>query len=134
MLFLSLTPEEITLIILAVAIVPILALIVYAIVVALRRSSKVIYERAQEISTSDDTSQVELFREVYGGVDNIKKVYKERGRISVQVIDIEKVQVEKLKELGANGVLLVGDTVKCSFGDRAPYIYNILTFGQNQNE
>jgi len=130
MIYFSLTGEEITLIILAVAIVPILALIVYSIVVALRRSSKRIEKREQEISTSDDLSQIELFREVYGGKENILDVLRERGRISVQVVDIDKVQLEQLRELGASGVLLVGNTVKCSFGDRASYIFNILKDGQ----
>ena len=133
-MFLNLGPSEITLIILAVAIVPILALIVYAIVVAIRRNNKRSKLRDKEISESVDVTQIELFNEVYGGKANIKAVKRELGRISVEVEDIEKVQVEKLKELGANGVLLVGSEVKCSFGDRASYIYNILMDGNKDNE
>ena len=100
---------------------------VYAIVVALRRSANRNVLRQQEMSETVDNSQVELFNEVYGGKDNIKDVKREMSRINVTVFDVEKIQLEQLKELGANGVLLVGDVVKCSFGDRAPYIYNILT-------
>jgi phosphotransferase system IIB component len=48
------------------------------------------------------------------------------SRISVTVNDLEKVEVEKLKEMGASGILLVDNIVKCSFGDRASYIYNLL--------
>lgn len=134
MTFLSLSAEAVTLIILAVAIVPILALIVYSIVVALKRSSKRNELRQKEISESVDESQLDLFNEVYGGRENINSVKREMGRISVEVKDIEKVQVEQLKELGANGVLLVGNVVKCSFGDRASYIYDILNTGKGNNE
>ena len=48
------------------------------------------------------------------------------SRVSVAVKDLEKVKTEELKEMGATGVLLVGNVVKCSFGDRAPYIYKLL--------
>lgn len=133
MQFLAMNPDTLTLIILAIAILPILGLMVYAIVVALKRSKLRDSKRQQEISESVDDSQVELFNEVYGGKENIKDVQREMGRISVKVEDIDIVQVEKLKELGANSVLLVGDTVKCSFGDRALYIYNILKDGHDIN-
>lgn len=134
MTLINMSNETITLIILAVAIIPILALMVYAIVVALKRSTKRNELRQKEISATVDDSQVELFNEVYGGKDNIKDVKREMGRIHVTVADIEKVQLEQLKELGANGVLLVGNVVKCSYGDRAPYIYNILTNKEGKNE
>ena len=37
-----------------------------------------------------------------------------------------KLMEEKLKELGAQNVLLIGDEVRSSFGDRAEYVYNLL--------
>ena len=40
--------------------------------------------------------------------------------------DIEKVDGERLKELGATGVLLVGDLVKASFSDRAKYVHKLM--------
>lgn len=126
--------QEWTLIILAIAILPILGLMVYAITVALRRSAKRNQMRAKEISESVDESQIELFTTVYGGKENIKDVKREMGRISVEVVDIEKVKVEELKELGASGVLLVGNVVKSAFGDRAPYIYKILANGNGEND
>ena len=48
------------------------------------------------------------------------------NRITVSVKDIEKVNGERLKELGATGVLLVGDLVKASFSDRAKYVHKLM--------
>jgi PTS system D-glucosamine-specific IIC component len=107
---------------------------VYAIIVALRRSLKTQKQREKEISESSDDTQFELFMNVYGGKDNIKDVKREMGRISVEVENIEKVDVEELKNLGATGILLVGNVVKSAFGDRAPYIYNILINGKDKND
>lgn len=128
--YLALTTDEVALVILAICIVPIAILMIYAIVVAIRRSNKTSVARKLEIESNHDDSQKDLFFHVYGGFDNIQDVKIEMSRISVTVVDIEKVVVEELKELGANGVLLVDNVVKCSFGDRAPYIYKILTDGR----
>lgn len=133
MTFLNISADNLTYIILAIAIVPIVILMVYAIIVALKRSTKRNELREKEISESTDDSQIELFTTVYGGKDNILDVKRELGRISVTVGDVEKVELEQLQELGANGVLVVGSVVKCSFGDRAPYIYKILA-GDDKNE
>ena len=43
-----------------------------------------------------------------------------------RVKDIEKVDGERLKELGATGVPLVGDLVKASFSDRAKYVHKLM--------
>ncbi len=48
------------------------------------------------------------------------------NRVTVKTSDINKVDGSRLKELGATGVLLVGDLVKASFGDRAKYIYKLM--------
>lgn len=48
------------------------------------------------------------------------------NRIIVNVKDIELVDAEKIKELGATGVLLAGNTVKCGFGDKAKYVYELM--------
>lgn len=111
---------------LALTIVPIAILMIYAIVVALRRRNLLGKEHQEKIESSDDESQIKLFFDVYGGKENIKSVTREMSRISVIVVDVDKVQTENLKDLGANGILLVDNIVKCTFGDRAPYIYDIL--------
>ncbi|HHX00669.1 MAG TPA: PTS transporter subunit EIIB [Acholeplasmataceae bacterium] len=133
-MLLNISSEIWAYIILAIAIIPIIGLMVYAIIVALRRSSKMQKQREKEISESSDDTQIELFMNVYGGKDNIKDVKREMGRISVEVENIEKVDVEELKNLGATGILLVGNVVKSAFGDRAPYIYNILINGKDKND
>jgi phosphotransferase system IIB component len=63
---------------------------------------------------------------LFGGEDNIEDVSLQMSRVSVIVKAMDKVKTEELKEMGATGVLLVGNVVKCSFGDRAPYIYKLL--------
>ena len=60
------------------------------------------------------------------GKENIENVEVEMSRLTVTVKDIDLVNPEVLKQNGANNVLLVGNKVKCSFGDKATEIYNIL--------
>ena len=133
MIYLNISADSLTYIILAIAIVPIIILMVYAIIVALRRSNQRNEQREKEIGESTDESQIELFTTVYGGKENILDVNRELGRISVTVEDVEKVDLERLQELGANGVLVMGKIVKSSFADRASYIYKILA-GDEKNE
>lgn len=133
MIFLM-SEDAVKLLILGLAIIPIFALMLYAIIVALRRSSRINKQRQAEIDADVDTSQIEIFLDVYGGANNIKNVTIQMGRITVDVENLELVRTEELQELGASGVLLVGSSVKCSFGDRAPYIYKILNDGKKVNE
>jgi glucose-like phosphotransferase system IIB component len=125
-MILLLSTQDLSLIILGICIIPILVLMIYAITVTIRKNRKLGLEREQEARTSDDQSQRQLFLEVFGGKENIENVMVQMSRISVTVNDLEKVEVEKLKEMGASGILLVDNIVKCSFGDRASYIYNLL--------
>lgn len=60
------------------------------------------------------------------GEGNILSVSKEMSRITVKVKDIDAVQGNILKELGAGGVLLCGDAVKCSFNENIDNIYRLL--------
>ena len=39
---------------------------------------------------------------------------------------IEKVDGDVLRELGASNVLLIGNEVRCSYEDRAEYIYKLI--------
>ena len=50
----------------------------------------------------------------------------EMSRITITVKNVEIVNADKIKELGASGVLLVGDKVKCSFKENVEEIYNEL--------
>ncbi|MFY9422435.1 MAG: hypothetical protein WBK54_05195 [Bacilli bacterium] len=121
-----LAKDDIALIILAVCILPIIILMVYAIIVAIRKNLVRSKEREEAIRASEDDSQRQLFIDLFGGEDNIEDVSLQMSRVSVTVKAMDKVKTEELKEMGATGVLLVGNVVKCSFGDRAPYIYKLL--------
>ena len=48
------------------------------------------------------------------------------SRLTVTVKDIDLVNPDSLKENGANGVLLMGNKVKCAFGDKAEEISKLL--------
>lgn len=114
--------ETVALILLAICIVPIIVLCVWAVIRAFRNSKK----KKNSIEETLDVDQKEIFFEAYGSSDNVLEVTQEMSRITVKVVDIEKVDGEKLKELGATGVLFVGDLVKASYGDRAKYIYKLM--------
>lgn len=73
-----------------------------------------------------DSEQQKLFFEVYGGKDNIIDVKQEMSRLTVEVKDLNKVNLNQLKDLGAKGVLVMGNAVKASFGERAEYISELL--------
>jgi phosphotransferase system IIB component len=93
--------------------------------VRLTKKRKAIREAAISEQPLDEEQQ-KIFYEVYGGLENIKSIRKEARRVIVQVSDLDKVNLEKLPELGATGVLVVADEVRASFSDRADYVYNLI--------
>lgn len=64
--------------------------------------------------------------DVYGGFGNITSINHEMSRITVEVVDLELIDAEGLKNLGATGILITGNTVKASFGNQAEDIFNII--------
>lgn len=133
-MFLVIDTQSLVLILLAICLVPIIGLMVYAIIVALKRRNKLSQSQKAEIAKDTDTTQSELFFGLFGGKSNITAVSSEMSRVSVQVKDLNTVLLEDLKAQGATGILVVGNTVKCAFGDRAAYIYNLLKDYANKNE
>ncbi|MGD9604737.1 MAG: hypothetical protein AB7V00_01115 [Bacilli bacterium] len=125
-MFLEIGKETLVLILLALCLLPIIGLMLYAIIVALKKRNKLSQAQQVAIAQDTDTTQSQLFFQLFGQKDNIVAVTQEMSRVSVQVKDLSKVSLEELKNQGATGILVVGDTVKCAFGDRAVYIYNIL--------
>ena len=113
------------LILLAICIVPIAALIIFAIVRSIVKGVKKHNNELLKDPTVDN-EQKEAFLLAYGGIDNIESITIERQKITVKVKEIEKVQGEELKNLGAVGVLLLGNEVRASFSDRAEYVYNLI--------
>lgn len=120
---LALTTQQWTLILLAICVIPIAVLIILAIVFRIKNSVK---KNKKENLEEVDEEQRKLFLEAFGGEDNYIGVTSERIKVIVKVKDPDLVQGEKLKELGANGVLIVGNEIRCSFGDRALYVYNTI--------
>lgn len=114
-------------IMLCICILPIGALIIAAIVLRVKKSFKrnKDYIEVEENQITDE-EQIKLFKDAYGGEDNIDTVSIERNKISVVVKDPTLVQGEKLQELGASGVLIVGNEVRSSFGDRASSVYDLI--------
>ena len=64
--------------------------------------------------------------EALGGSDNIISSNVEMSRVTIEVNDIELINGEALKEIGASGVLLVGNKVKCSFNENAKEVQKLL--------
>lgn len=116
--------NDVALLLLGICIIPIAILLIIAIVLRIVKARKKAQERAKNETV--DEGQKDVFFEAYGGSDNVLSVEIERNKIKVKTNDIEKVDGEKLKELGATGVLLVGDEVRASFGDRAEEIYELI--------
>jgi len=123
MVFGTISNETLALILLAVCVLPIAVLIVFAIVkmiLSYKNTTKKITEGAV------DEEQREMFLNAFGGKENIISISNEMNRVIVETNDITLVDGEKLQQLGATGVLFVGSTVKCGFGDRAKYVYDLI--------
>ncbi|MBO7078723.1 MAG: PTS transporter subunit EIIB [Bacilli bacterium] len=100
----------------------ILVLALIAVIVAIVKNTKKANQRKKIIeSEGKNLELIEAFGEA-----NIKDVEMEMSRITITVKNIEIVNADRIKELGASGVLLVGDKVKCSFKENVEEIYNEL--------
>ena len=119
-----LSTEQVTLILLGVCLLPIAAVIIFALIKTIKFAKK--KQSFIEEESENTIEQKAVFYEAYGGESNVKEIVNEMSRIIVTVEDIDLVNTDKLKELGATGILLVGNQVKCGFGDRAKNIYNIM--------
>lgn len=114
--------EKILLYLLIVPLALIFLLIIIVLVIRLKKYNEMKKVKDEEV----DPFQQNLFYEIYGGKENIKNVAQEMSRVTVEVVDVEKVDLQRLKEFGASGVLVTGKIVKAGFGDRAKYIYKLL--------
>lgn len=122
MIFLKLNTNEIIAI---VTLVPIFLLLIVATVIGLVRRIKMAKLYKKQKVNNNDELKIKLL-ESLGSINNIESVKVEMSRLTITVKDIELVNADLLKTYGANGVLLVGNMVKCSFGDRAEEVSNLL--------
>lgn len=122
MILLKLDTNEIVAI---VTLVPIFLLLIIATVIGLVKRIKMarLYKKGK--SNGNDEFKIKLL-EALGTAENIETVNVEMSRLTITVKDIELINADALKSYGANGVLLVGNMVKCSFGDRAEEISHLL--------
>ena len=126
-MFLEFTSQQWALLLLAICIVPIAVLCIFAIIKTLKTRKARAKEREAIIEEEPiDVDQRKIFYEAYGGEENVLEITQEMSRITVKVLDTEKVNGERLKELGATGVLIVGDLIKASYSDRAKYVYKLM--------
>ena len=59
---------------------------------------------------------------LYGNKDNISKVSTDNWRLKVEVNDLDKVELNKLKEISTNGVFVTGSTIKTLFREDSELI------------
>lgn len=122
----SQTNENMALIMLGICIIPIAVLIVLAFVMKFKKVSKSKLTKEDNTNAEVDPEVRKEFYGAYGGESNVTSVTSELSRIKVKVNNVELVNTEKLKELGAVNVLIIGDEVRASFSDRVSYVYNIM--------
>lgn len=88
--------------------VPIFVLTMVVCIKTLIKAIKKNHEATIRLNNSNNE-----YYELFGGNDNIVSIKKEMTRVSVQVKDLEQVNLEGLKALQI-GVLIMGNVVKCS--------------------
>ena len=110
-----------------ILIVPVCLIVILAIVAFIIRLTKTI-KLNRKYKKGEASVSPELLL-AYGGKENIESVNKEMTRLTVNVIDLEKVNPEKIKELGAKNVLIVGKQIKSSF-DNIEEAYNLVNGGK----
>lgn len=124
---LFLVSETFLYLLLIIPIALILLLVVVAFVIRIKKYNDLNKKLDKKVADLEvDKDQQETFLNAYGGRENIISIKNELSRITVEVRDIEKVDSESLQALGAKGVLVMGNTIKASFGDRASYVYNLI--------
>ena len=102
--------------------VPIFILAIVAVVIRIVKTAKL--AKGYKVNKGNEELK-EILLEAFGE-NNIESVEVEMSRLTITVKDIDLVNPEILKANGANGVLLMGNKVKCSFGDKAEEICNLL--------
>jgi PTS system glucose-specific IIC component len=73
---------------------------------------------SEPVSVSGESFSLELVR-AFGGKSNIENLDACITRLRIEVKDIAKANQEKLKALGASGVVVVGNNMQAIFGPRS---------------
>ena len=123
MLFLQFGIDDIIAI---VTLAPIFLLLIVATVIGVTKRIKMASKYKKGKNTFVDEVLKNNLLEAFGNKENIIEVGVEMSRLTVTVKDIELVKPEAIKENGATGVLLVGNQVKCAFGEKAEEVSKLL--------
>lgn len=108
-----------------ITMVPIFLLLVIATIIGVTKRIKMASKYKKNNNYVDEGFK-NILLEAFGKQENIISVEVEMSRLTVTVKDIDLVNPDILKENGANGVLLMGNKVKCSFGEKAEEISKLL--------
>jgi len=103
--------------------------IVFVLILAVAIKIAITYTRRIKLTNNESEVDVELQEKLitaFGGRENIISVYHEMSRLTVKVNDLTKANLEELKSLGATGILVMGNDIKCGFGDQAEKIYKLI--------
>ncbi len=122
MLFLEFGIDDIIAI---VTLVPIFILLIVATIIGVTKRIKMASKYKKNKNTVNEELKLILL-EALGSEQNIEKIEYEMSRLTITVKDIDVVNPDVLKANGANGVLLVGNMVKCSFGEKAEEVCRLL--------
>lgn len=67
--------------------------------------------------TNEIPIDINKFIELLGSIENIKETNASINNIKVYVNDVEKIQIDQIKKMGAKGVMLSEGCVTVLFGD-----------------
>ena len=108
--------------------IPIIIVFILIVVVAVKIAIKQVRrKRLTKQSLDEDSGELKnKVLDAFGNRDNIEKITHEMSRLTVRVKDLTKANLEELKALGATGILVMGNDIKCAFGEQAERIYNLI--------
>ncbi|MEG0284117.1 MAG: PTS transporter subunit EIIB [Erysipelotrichales bacterium] len=69
---------------------------------------------------------LEILLENLGGIENIESVDSSRSKVSFKLKDNEKINIEKINELGASGIVETSSGVSLIFGDISQTICDLV--------
>lgn len=73
---------------------------------------KLLVKHFKKVSKNNNKNNIK-YLEYFGGNDNVINVSKNLSRVTVEVKDVDKVNLNVLKEQGI-GVMITGNIIKCS--------------------
>lgn len=74
---------------------------------------KLVLKHKKKVNDFKKANSNPKYLEFFGGDDNVVSVSKNLSRVTVEVKDVELVNLNALKEQGI-GVMITGNTIKCS--------------------